>query len=116
MGRFVRKPTTAEAGGVPTAFADHQMAKVCPALLEYLVEDRWEDGSARERATLLLFVEDGWWKACLNDRASQRALWASASTLQGVLGTLEECLQQGTGEWRKNAYARQGGGGGRKKS
>jgi hypothetical protein len=74
-----------------------------PALAEYLEVDAWEDGRPRQTSTLLLFLEDGVVKACLNDRDADRALWVSGGSVAGVLESLEAALSGGTGEWRTRA-------------
>jgi hypothetical protein len=71
-----------------------------PALAEYLETETWDDGKARQTSTLLLFCEAGSVKGCLNDRETDRALWVTAGTIQGVIEALEKALAAGTGEWR----------------
>ena len=71
-----------------------------PALAEYLEVDSWDDGKTRLTSTLLVFVEDGSVKGCLNDREADRALWVTAGSIQGVIEALEAALAAGTGDWR----------------
>jgi len=73
-----------------------------PAIWEYLVSERWEDGTARRTSTMTIFVEEGRVKLCLNDRQGQRSLWVSGATLLDALDALEGHLEQGTGDWRRN--------------
>lgn len=80
------------------------------ALFEYLSVDRYEDGSARAVATLLIFAEDGSWKACLNDRAEARSTWATGSSIEACLEALDVALKSGSADWRRsNGSARASG-------
>jgi hypothetical protein len=80
-----------------------------PALVEYLLSDKWDDGKVRVTSTLLLFVDQGEWKACLNDRDGGRVAFVTAGTVAGLLGALEEQLQAGSAEWRASKPWRKGG-------
>jgi len=72
-----------------------------PALWEYLTLDSYEDGAPREVSMLLLFAEDGRFKAALQDRQEGRSLWSTAESIEGALMSLEAMLQSGMGEWRQ---------------
>lgn len=71
-----------------------------PALSEYLTATEYPDGAKRTTSTILLFVDAGMVKACLNDRDQGQSLWVSASTPTEALQALERHLSLGTGEWR----------------
>jgi len=73
-----------------------------PALSEYLETDEWENGETRATSTLLLFVDAGGFKACLNDRDANRSLWVTGVSFLDVLEALEGLLASGGGEWRHN--------------
>lgn len=81
--------------------ADAAFTKSYPAVWEYLVVSVWPDGKARERASLLMVVEDGMWKGCVNDREHGRSLWRSGETLLALLASLDEGLRKGAGDWRR---------------
>lgn len=66
----------------------------------YMTDTVYEDGSARECASLLVFVEEGTVKTCLNDRQEGRTMWATGSCLEDCLLSLEERLASGRGDWR----------------
>lgn len=89
-------------GSAPVAPPDVSMRKESPALFEYLTSTVFEDGSARQTSTLLVFVDGSDFKACLNDRENDRSLWATGDTLEGCLGTLEALLCDAKAPWRKN--------------
>lgn len=80
---------------------DVGLAERWPALAEYLWEGSYEDGSLRQRSTLMLFYEDGLCKVCLNDRAQSRTLWRSAATAEAALDELEDSLQRNAVDWRR---------------
>ena len=71
------------------------------ALWEYLTAATWEDGSTRETSMVMIFAEDGFMKACLQDRANQRSLWVTGGSIDGLLATLESKLQNcDDSDWR----------------
>jgi len=80
-----------------------------PALVEHLTSDKWDDGEVRAASTLLLFVDQGEWKCCLNDRDGGRVAFTTGTTVAGLLGALEEALQAGRVEWRASKPFRKGG-------
>jgi len=86
-----------------------------PALAEWLETDLWPDGSARKTSTLLVFVEGGAVKGCLNDRDGCQSLWASSGSIQGLLEALEGALASGEGEWRESYQGNKGQSGGNRK-
>jgi hypothetical protein len=73
-----------------------------PALWEYLTSTKYPDGGARQTSTLLLFVEDGVWKACLKDRDTGRSLWIASGSPTEAMTDLELTLAAGDAEWRKD--------------
>lgn len=81
--------------------ADAVFLKAYPQVFAYLADTAWEDGSSRETATLTVFVEEGVFKACLNDRATGRSGWVSGATFTGVLKSLESGLVSDDLAWRR---------------
>lgn len=86
------------AGDVPE---DKHFPAKFPAIWEFLTEVKLEDGTTRVPSTLMLIIEDGSWKACLNDRENERSCWMAGLTLDTVLARLEATLCDGEAEWRK---------------
>lgn len=82
-----------------------------PTLMEYLAEERYEDGTPRRTSTVTLFFAEGSVKLSLNDRDLDRVAFVTSTTIEGCLGILESKLKESSIEWR----ASQGGGGKRKK-
>lgn len=72
-----------------------------PCLHEHLCCGQWEDGKARTPSTLLLFCEEGLWKACLNNRAEGLVAFVTAPDQAGLMKAVEEGLEAGTLDWRK---------------
>jgi hypothetical protein len=72
-----------------------------PALSEYMSLLVYPNGSPREASTVVLALEDGLLKGCVNDRTAEESLWRSAETLAGLLACLEEALRDPRASWRK---------------
>jgi len=89
---------TGSGSGGPLAGGDS--ATLFPTLWEYLSGDCWDDGSPRVTATMLVFVEDGMVKVCVNDRALQRKCWMTGRSPEAAFSALEAALAQGNVEWR----------------
>jgi len=97
-----RDPTTAVGGGQVGLPPDDAFAGRYPALWEFLTLERWDDGKPRKSGTVLLFIEAGLWKSCLNDRDGGRVAFAAAATQEALLQAVEGQLQGGRVEWRKS--------------
>jgi hypothetical protein len=103
MGRYINvRPTNGAQHGAPLVVDDPDAVRRWPALWEYLTLTKWDDGKARLPSTLGLFLGDTGFVGSLNDRAMGRTLWRSADTLLGVLDALEEAIQEGNPDWRRN--------------
>jgi len=95
------KPTVNGAGGaVPQVYSDPELKNQYPTLFEYLAAAEYSDGSKRKTATLLVFIELGVCKVCLNDRDVQRQAFVSARTLNEALSVMDDQLQADSVEWR----------------
>lgn len=102
MARFAKRPPRGPNGGPVTVVADDPyMTTNYPAIWEYLTLELYEDGKRRQRSTLMVMVEDGGVKCCLNDRDNARSLWVTAASLEAALAALEIALagEDGAG-WR----------------
>lgn len=69
-------------------------------LLSYWMDSKWDDGSVRETSTVSLFVEEGMFKAALNDRDLRRSAYVSGDSIEDVLLKLELGLEGDTLDWR----------------
>lgn len=94
------RPKAAADG--PPPLKDVGFAKTYPVTWDYLTQTRWEDGSARLTATLLLFASEGILKGMLNDRDAQQTLWVASGTVMGVFAALEAALGDERADWRQD--------------
>lgn len=83
------------------ALQDADFQREYPAIFEFVSETKNSDGTQRQTATLLSFVEAGCWKLCLGDRESGLSLWAAAETFAECLECLEALLTSGNPQWRQ---------------
>jgi hypothetical protein len=86
---------------VERVVTDAWLAKDCPALHEMLTVTDLGDGKVRQVSTLTIFVEDGLWKGCLNERDQGLTLWSSGDSVEGTLHSLEERLMAPKVDWRR---------------
>lgn len=97
----LNKPRPGEFNGPrDEPFSDHQMASKYPTLFAYLTDRNWGDGSARLTSTILIFVENGVLRVCINDRDNNRSAFVTGVTLEDALNTVETKLCGETMEWR----------------
>lgn len=71
-----------------------------PHVWDYLALSAYDDGTARQRATVTLFVDQDGPKACLNDRDLGRTLWRSGISFVALLDSLEAALADDSADWR----------------
>lgn len=103
---FLKKPVVATGGAAATAgVIDKKWGSDFPALFEYMTALAHPDGTARRTCSLSLFCEDGSVKGGLKDRDAGLVLWASAKTLQGLLGALEGLLTADETPWRVDRFS-----------
>jgi hypothetical protein len=109
VGSVLRKRISAGGDGKPVGgLGVCSVLDPLPGLREMLSESHFPDGATRLTATLLMFVEDGVVKVCLNDRDQGCAAWASGASLCDCLEALEAGLQGDSLQWRASG-ARKGG-------
>jgi len=99
---FLKKRDAREAKkATASAVQVSEWSRSHPALWEYLTLEEYPDGTPRDRSMLCAFVENGSFKACLQDRDAQMSLWASGPSLEAVLEALEaKCASGDESEWR----------------
>lgn len=76
-----------------------------PVLYHYLTQTTWDDGSPRELASLLVFVDAGTWKAMCKDKDSGRCLWVAAPTFSALWDVMEAALGDPHADWRADKMA-----------
>jgi len=94
------------------AAADPAWKKEYPTLHAFMTALE-EDGKERSPSSLVIFTEEGLWKACLSEKDANLQLWRTGETVAKLLGAIEKALAGGNADWRKR-YAPEGKGKGRK--
>lgn len=103
-----KRQASPDRGEVKTTLeqVDPWLLKKWPAVAEFLTLSQWEDGTARQRGSLIIFLEDGFLKACLSDRDADLVCFVSSATLQGLLDKADKALQDDNADWRPSSKAR----------
>lgn len=98
----MKRPDAAEpVVGARGLVKDKHVMDGYPHLVQFLSDDRWDDGGTRTPGSLTLFIEEGIWKACLNDRDAQASLYVSGDTTSACMKSLESRLAGTTvPDWR----------------
>lgn len=81
---------------------DDEFARHWPRIAEFVMDSRWDDGKPRKPGTVMLVNDAGTCKAWVHDVDGRRAAWVSADSLWGLLGRVEDGLQNNSLEWRKD--------------
>lgn len=102
----IKRRQQAGSKGQSLVASDPVFEKVHPNLYEMMTATTFEDGSKRQTSTLNIFVDDGCFKACLNDRAEGQVAFVTDETVQGLLGAVEEQLATGAIQWRTQTGGR----------
>lgn len=98
----VKRPIRAEAGPGGYEAPPDALIESAPLLAEFLTATCYEDSPSvpRQVGTLLIFAQQGAWKACLRDRQEQRCLWVAATMFDDLVPVLETSLSDPTAVWR----------------
>lgn len=101
MAKFIsrRVVENGQAAG-SKAPAAGEWAGLYPAIVEYLVQTEWAEGTPRLASTMLLFAEDGLWKCCFTDKDQSRMAFLAAETPTKLLQLVELGLQKDSLDWR----------------
>jgi hypothetical protein len=100
----MKRPVTASGSGPLRAAPVDETLATFPVLADYLTS-LFYDGDPpvpRETATLLLFAQDGSFRACLRDRAERRCLWVATPSWADLLTVLELGLSDENAVWRED--------------
>lgn len=99
VGNLQRHAKVPESQVIASASSD-ELTDRLPTFLDFVTLVRWPEGDLRTTGTVLLFCEDGLWKASLHDRDGARTVFVSAGGLLELLSVCDEALAaQGT-PWR----------------
>lgn len=103
---FFKKPNLKGGGGesgdsviIPQCLLDR-----APTLGHFLCDECWPGGEVRQRSSLVVFVEDGVFKACLSDKDSGSSLWSSCRSFDDLLEAIEARLTDDRPDWRKAKF------------
>lgn len=98
----LKRPEPDAAGSVKTSMLDEVFRGWLPDLHDRLCETAWDDGKPRKTDTLLLFVENGRWKAHLHDRDGKRGAFVTGESWEEVLEAVNRAIQLSSLEWRRD--------------
>ena len=104
LSAYMKKREKKNAGATFRAAVDEQFATDYPTLYDYLTATCYDDDRSQPRvvSTLLIFGQDGCWKACLRDRTEGCCCWCAAPSVLELLGVLDRELADGTAVWRED--------------
>lgn len=95
-------------------YDDEAFAKKYPYLAEFLQREWWsEDKSlpvnqrARDKGSIILFCEEGMFKACLSDKDAGAVAFISKKVFTGLLEAIEKGLREDTLDWRLSQQGKQ---------
>jgi hypothetical protein len=98
---FMKKPTGKDGVSlVAVPLADEGFEGQYPALLTFMEQSSWEDGSERETGTMFIFAQGGRWKMMLKDRAYGRIAFYAAETFEELLKVVESSLDEDRVDWK----------------
>lgn len=78
---------------------DAAFKSLYPTLHSWMVLGR-TGGKARKVGSIVIFCEDGRWKACVNDKQSGQVAFVSGDSWDGLLGAIDRGLKAGSLDWR----------------
>ena len=111
MSALKRRESSSSQAPVSGSFAGTADELVrWPAILEFVSAERWPDGAMRTPGSLVVFVEQGRLKVCVNDKSQGLVAFVTAESLVGLLDAAEAILVSETGDWRATRKHRPGGG------
>lgn len=98
----VKKPVRIESSPGGFEAPPDDLVADYPLLAEFLTATCYEDSPQVPRlvGTLLIFAQQGIWKACLRDRQEQRCLWVAASGFNDLVTVAEHELGDPAAVWR----------------
>jgi len=105
---FIRKKDDMMTGATDLPIAqDEHMGELFPAILEYMTRTQDDEGQPRKTATVTVCVQDGYWKATLNDRQTGLQCWVTAGSALESIKALEAALIDPKTIWKQNPFAGQ---------
>ena len=100
----IRRPTPgSQYGPTDPPWEDNEFSTNYPTIFEYLTLNSWGPGQPRSTSTIMLFVDNGVLKLCINDRDNQRSAFFTGTTLSAALVACENALSGETADWRSKS-------------
>jgi len=105
----LQRPKPGERPGPQeAAFDDADFTKSYPTLAAYLTQTKYVTGEHRVTSTILIFIENGVLRLCLNDRDNNRSVFFTGETVEACLISAENAILAGTADWRTKSSYRNG--------
>lgn len=95
-----RSSGASAAGNKKATVEDPKFKSLYASLHEFLTEHEWDDGKSRKTGTVMILVEDGWWKLWVHDRDGKASAWFTGNCLDDVMSAVEDALDAGSVAWR----------------
>ena len=102
IGRPVRRPSN-DDGTVQPPLSSPNFRDRWPDLFKFLAQHRGS-GQNPSTGTLTLFLEQGCFKLCLNDRPNARSAFVSGKTIVLAFDAASVGIGRGTINWRQKGY------------
>lgn len=97
LSRENRPKVATEAAGLAD---DPTFREAYPTLWDHLTQDRWEDGTARQTSSMLLFRDGGVFKVMFRDKDAGACLWIAVQSPLNAFDALEAALCDPRADWR----------------
>jgi len=105
---FIRSKDQLRASSVEIPVGiDPEAQELFPGLMEYLTRAKDDNGRPRKTATMTILVQDGAWKATLNDRETGYQCWVTGGSALEAIRALEAAVCDPRTVWRANPFAGQ---------
>ncbi len=102
IGRHVERPSS-DDGTVQPPLSSPLFRERWPQLFSFLVNHRGS-GQNASTGTLTLFLEQGCFKLCLNDRPNLRSTFVSGKSLTAAFDAADVGMASGRLKWRQKGY------------
>lgn len=102
--RFRRNGSSDNGTGTAAPPADSEFEKRYPTLWAFLTDSKWSTGEARETGSILIFTQEGQWKAMVKDKDSGYIAFVTKNTFKSLLEALERGLVEEKLDWREDQF------------
>lgn len=89
-----------KAMGASTVTLSDDDKKRFPTLLDHLTQDKWPDGSSRERSKMNVWWDGSIFKVMVRDVDQKLVIFVASPSLSKLLPTLESVLSDPAADWR----------------